>query len=355
LRELKGVEIEPSHFDLSQLPGYLTTGYSLVDENGREMRFSRDLEGLQRRYQHTAHQSFVEGGDASIERSGIKSWDFDSLPSAIPIKIDQYDTEAFPALVDCEDSVSITVFDDPGEAEQAHMEGVRRLLWLSIPGHRKLSKKPLPEWQTISLMYAAIGDLSNLQMAMFHKAQDQVFFLDKALPRDKQTFETLIMSESGKLPQVLVEIAGMVAGSLKQYREIRRFLASNKGTLHKATVHDVNQQLEWLVYEGYVDDIPVEWLTHVPRFLRGILVRLEQARLDPATDQLRQAKVAPLWNRFLTSDYVYSPTFERWRWMLEEYRISVFAQSVGTSSPVSPKRLDQVWQEVEYENRNNTG
>ena len=352
LSRLKGLQIEPAHFDLSQLPNYLTTGFSLIDENGREMRFSRDLEALQQRYQHLAHQSFVEGGDATIERQGLKSWDFDRLPVSIPVTIGRYQTEAFPALVDCDESVSIEIFDDPVEAEQAHMEGVRRLLWFAIPAHRKLSKKPLPEWQKISLMYAAIGDLSTLQLSMFHKAQDQVFFLDRPLPRNKRDFDRLIESEGGKLSSVLVEIADGVADSLTQYREILRFIDSNKKALHKGTVSDVKQQLDWLVYEGFVDDIPVEWLAHLPRFLRGILVRLEQARLDPSTDQLRQLKVTPYWQQFLFSEYEYSSSFERWRWMLEEYRISVFAQGVGTSIRISPKRLDQLWQEVEYENRN---
>lgn len=352
LSKLKGVKIEASHFDLSQLPDYLTTGFSLIDENGREMRFSRDLEELQQRYQHVAHQSFVEGGDTTIEREGLKSWDFEQLPHAVPIRIDQYDTEAYPALVDCDDSVSIAVFDDPGEAEETHMEGVRRLIWFAVPSHRKLSKKPLPEWQQISLMYAAIGDLSRLQLAMFRKAQDQVFFLGRALPRDKNAFEDLVEKEAGKLPRVLIEIAGLVAASLTQYRDILRFLESHQGALHRDTISDVRQQLDWLVYEGFVDDIPVEWLTHLPRYLRGILVRLEQARLDPETDQLRQAKVAPLWNRFLTSEFEYTATFERWRWMLEEYRISIFAQGVGTSSRISQKRLDKIWLDVEYENRN---
>ncbi len=352
LSQLKGVQIEPAHFDLSQLPAYLTTGYSLIDENGREMRFSRDLEALQRRYQHLAHQSFVEGGDTTIERKGLKSWDFDHLPVSIPVTIDQFETEAFPALVDCEDSVSIEVFDDPTEAEQAHREGVRRLLWFGNPAHRKLSKKPLPEWQKISLMYAAIGDLSTLQQSMIEKAQDQVFFLDRPLPRDKRTFERLLDAESGRLPGVLVEIADQVAGSLSLYRQILRFLEDHNDALDKGTISDVKQQLEWLVYEGFVDDIPVEWLVHLPRFLRGVSVRLEQARLDPSTDQLRQNKVKPYWHQFLYSEYEYTASFERWRWMLEEYRISVFSQGVGTSVRVSPKRLDQLWQEVEYENRN---
>ena len=339
-------KVDAAQFDLSQLPPYLHPGFSLRDDNDIEIGFDRDLAQLQDRFGHRAHQSFVERGDATIERDGLTRWDFDELPVSIPVRIGDYVTEAYPALVDCEDSVSIEIFDHREIAEAAHLEGVRRLLWLTLPAHRKLSRKPLPEWQKISLMYAAIGDLGALQLSMFHKAQDQVFFSSGELPRTRPQFDHLLRQQAPGLAAELANIADSVARSLEQYRSIRRFIDDNRGELHGDTLFDVNEQLEWLVYDGFVDDIPADWLLHVPRYLEAIQVRLEQARLDAATDRLRQQKISPFWQRYLAADFDYSPALEHWRWMLEEYRVSVFAQGLKTSLRVSAKRLELAWQEV---------
>lgn len=346
LSELKKIEVEPDDFDPSGLPEYLHLGLELVDERNQAIDFSRDLAHLQSEYGLRAHASFVERADLNIERQGIIKWDFDELPASIKVRIGDYETCAYPALVDCTDCAAVEIFDNKDEAEEAHLEGVRRLLFLSLPAHRKLLKKPLPEWQKISLMYAAIGDLSTLQLAMFHKAQDQVFFLDAAPVRSRAAFQRLLDEAAPRLPETLVEIAVCVSEILAEYRLIRRFMEEHLAELAKHTLEDVELQLDWLVYDGFIDDIPVQWLQHLPRFLRAISIRLKQAVIDPDTDRLRCQKIKPWWNRYLESEYEYSEQLEDWRWMVEEYRVSVFAQSLKTSIRISARRLEQAWQEL---------
>ncbi len=347
LSKLKGIEIYPYDFDFAMIPDYLKLGLELVDEHQRTIGFSRDLEGLQSEYGLRAHASFVEKGDANVERRGIRKWDFEELPDTVTVRVGSYQTEAYPALVDCSDSVAIEVFDCKDQAEQTHTEGVRRLLWLNLPAHRKLIRKPIPEWQRISLMYASIGDLSALQSAMFNKAQDQVFFYDKASVRSRTEFELLLSEAAPKLPNALAEIAGFVADALLEYRAIIQFMNQHQDELPELTAKDVRTQLEWLIYDGFVVDTPVEWLQHLPRFLRAITVRMEQARLDPDTDRLRLQKVSPWWNRYMDCEFEYSDEIENWRWMLEEYRVSVFAQGLKTSMRISSRRLDQAWRDIE--------
>jgi len=347
LNDYKSLDIQAADFDLSNLPKHLVIGLELVDEENKVIGFGRELETLKSQFGLRAHLSFVNKGDADIHRQGIKRWDFEPLPQSIPVKVGEYQTEAYPALVDCEDSVSIEVFDDEAQALTSHQEGVRRLLWLSLPAHRKLAKKPLPEWQRISLLYAAIGDLSALQTAMFYKAQDQVFFTGRSLARSRKEFESLLNDKAGLLPQTLLGIASAVAESLVKYRAILQFIEENKSALPGDTLDDVNEQLEWLIYDGFVDDVPVQWLPHVPRFLSAIKVRLEQAMLDPGTDRLRHGKVSCWWRRYLDCEYDYSEDLEQWRWMLEEFRVSVFAQGLKTSIRVSAKRLEQGWKALE--------
>jgi ATP-dependent helicase HrpA len=196
-------------------------------------------------------------------------------------------------------------------------------------------------------MYASIGDLSALQSAMFNKAQDQVFFYDKASVRSRTEFELLLSEAAPKLPNALAEIAEFVADALLEYRTIIQFMNQHQDELPELTAKDVRTQLEWLIYDGFVVDTPVEWLQHLPRFLRAITVRMEQARLDPDTDRLRLQKVSPWWNRYMDCEFEYSDEIESWRWMLEEYRVSVFAQGLKTSMRISSRRLDQAWRDIE--------
>lgn len=347
LGKLKGIEIDPNDFDFAALPEYLKLGLEVVDDRQRAVGFSRDLEGLQSEHGLRAHASFVAKGDPKIERRGIKKWDFDKLPETVTVKVGSYKTDAYPAMVDCADSVAIEIFDCKNQADQTHTDGVRRLLWLNLPAYRKLVRKPIPEWQRISLMYASIGDLSSLQAAMFNKAQDQVFFRDKAPVRSRMEFEQLLNNAAPKLPNALAEIAGFVADALIEYRAIKKFMDEHQDELPQLTTEDVETQLEWLIYDGFVEDIPVEWLRHLPRFLRAIMVRLEQAILDPDTDRLRLQKVSPWWNRYMGCEFEYSNELESWRWMLEEYRVSVFAQGLKTSMRISSRRLDQAWRAID--------
>ncbi|MGI9319496.1 MAG: DUF3418 domain-containing protein, partial [bacterium] len=346
LSELKEVTIGPRDFDTGALPTYLHLGFELVDEELNTIDFSRDLTLLQSEYGMRAHAKFVQQGNATIERQGITRWDFDDLPKSIVVNIGDYKTNAYPALVDCSDSVGIKVFDNESDAEQAHQEGIRRLLWICLPEQRKLLKKPLPDWQKISLMYAAIGDLPTLQLAMFRKAQDRVYFQSLDPVRTREAFEKLLREASPRLPDELVTIALSVRETLSRYRDIIRSIEKHKAELADFTLEDVRSQIEWLVYDGFVEETPAEWLVHLPRFLAAINIRLDHARIDPETDRLRWQKIMPWWNRYLECEYEYGRQFEYWRWMIEEYRVSVFAQSLKTSIRISPSRLEQAWQDA---------
>ena len=346
IRDGRGVGVSPGDFDPNRLPAYLRIGLRVVDERDRTVGFGRDLGALKSEHGQRAHASFVRSGDADIERSGIRHWDFDELPASIRVRVGEYEARAWPALVDCEDSVSIEVFDREEIARIAHRDGVRRLLWLTMPVHRKLLKRPLPDWQRISLMYATVGNVKALQLAVLHKAQDQVFFEGQPEVRSKRNFETLVVRRGPALPAAMETIAGHVAASLSNWRLLGEYIRNHEEELPAGTLKDVREQMEWLIYDGFVEDTPVGWLSELERFLRGIRVRLEQARLDPATDALRARRVTVWWRRYMDCEGQYGPALENYRWMLEEYRISVFAQGVGTSIRISDRRLEAAWQEV---------
>ncbi len=347
IAEVRGIDVSPADFDPSALPGFLRIGIAVVGEDERILGYGRDLEALQSEFGGRAHASFVDSGDAKIERDGITRWDFTDLPESIRVRVGEYETVAWPALVDCEDSVAIEVFDREEIARIAHRDGVRRLLWLTLPNQRRLLRQPLPDWQRISLLYAAVGDLSALQLAMLHKAQDRVFFEDEPVVRTRAAFESLVTRRASELPAMLETIARQVAATLAAHHTVRTWLGKHSGAISAETLADVREQVGWLVYDGFVDDTPARWLGELARYLEGVSVRLEQARLDPQTDLQRLARIKPWQQRFMTADYDYSEPLVAFRWMLEEFRVSVFAQGLGTSVRVSDRRLAVAWEEVE--------
>ena len=204
-------------------------------------------------------------------------------------------------------------------------------------------------------MYAAIGDLSALQDSMFRKAEDRVFFLEMEPVRTRAAFERLLYEAAPRLPEVLMEIAESVRNTLTEYRNIMRFIGEHESEIGSETLSDVRSQLEWMIYDGFVYDVPAQWLVHLPRFLKAISVRLEQAKIDPEADRLKGQKVMPWWRRFLESEIDYSEQLEHWRWMIEEYRVSVYAQTLKTSIKISSHRLEQAWRQLELHTSNPHG
>ncbi len=342
----RGCDIFPVDFDHQNLPAYLKLKIELVDENENVIAVGDSVSDLKERFRDAAQTQFAKNSDINIERTGIIQWDFDRLPATVDVAVGDQETKGYPALVDDQTSVSIRIFDTLEKAREEHLEGVRRLIFLNVPEHRKLMKKPIPDWQSISLLYASIGDLTSLQHAILRRSQDVVFFPDDDMIRDRDSFMALVKTRAGRVPATLASIAESVAKTLKMYRVIKQSLEQHSNSLPKPCVSDIQIQLQWLVYDGFMDDVNIEWLVHIPRFLQGIKQRINQALLDGGTDQLRQTRILPHWNRFLETELEYSETMESYRWLVEEYRISVFAQSLKTSRSVSARRLDHLWNQV---------
>ncbi len=347
----RGCDITPVDFDQKNLPAYLKLKIELVDENDNVLAVGDNVAELQGRFEGAAQSRFAKNSDTKIERHGIVKWDFDALPKSVEVLVGDQRTKGYPALVDCGASVSIKIFDTPDKAEVEHIEGTRRLIFLNVPEHRKLMKKPIPNWQSISLLYASIGDLNDLQHTILRRSQDVVFFADGKMVRDEKEFSALVKNHANRVPETLRSIAESVAQTLKRFREVKQALFQHEKMLPKLCVKDIGDQLQWLVYDGFLEDVNIHWLPHIPRFLQGIEQRINHAVLDGGTDQLRLDKVLPHWNRFLATEIEYGETMESYRWLVEEYRISVFAQSLKTSRSVSAKRLDQLWKKVVDESK----
>ncbi|PAT42880.1 ATP-dependent RNA helicase HrpA [Vandammella animalimorsus] len=275
------------------------------------------------------------------------SWDFGELPEIMEWGKGSRKLIGFPALVDQGDAVTIEVFDEPEAAAQVHRQGLARLFALHIKDALKYLEKNIPELQKMAVAYMPLGTLEELRAQIIAVALE-LAFLQEPLPINAGQFEQRLKDGRPRLSLLAQEVARLAGQILAEYAQIVRKLKDMKGA--EQAVADVRQQLERLMGKRFVQATPQAQLKHYPRYLKAMLMRLDKYREDPARDQARQGEIAPLearyWKLLAQRKGQQDAALQDYRWLLEELRVSFFAQQLRTPQPVSVKRLEKVWAQV---------
>ncbi|RMG38217.1 MAG: ATP-dependent RNA helicase HrpA [Gammaproteobacteria bacterium] len=366
LRQLTGVQIPEDQWHEERLDPYLRMRIRLVSADGMEtVAVSRDLLALQKEYGDLAQQGAgaVPVGDA-LEREGLRDWDLEALPERIERAAGNMQLTLWPALVDEGDSVALRCLDSQARAKQAHHAGVRRLLMLRMASTVRDLKKRIPNLQQLRLQYAKVppppggvakGGAPSLEEQILALAFDRAFLAtcDTQQIRDRAAFEACYEAGRAGLVEVFERTAGLVADILGGYQRIRKALGGMDQLNWLKPVADMQEQLDGLVYQGFLQEIPAEQLQQYPRYLAGIERRIDRLRSGGLAKDVRaMAEMAGIQQRWRERDRqarrkgLVDPRLEEIRWMLEELRISLFAQEVKTRYPVSVKRIDKRWQEL---------
>jgi ATP-dependent helicase HrpA len=253
----------------------------------------------------------------------------------------------FPALVDRGQHVVIEVFDEPELAAARHRAGLRRLVALQIRDALKYLEKNIPELQKMSVLFMPLGSADELREQIVDLALDRAF-LAEPLPTDATTFRRRIDEGRGRLALIANEIARSALQVLVEHAAAARKLKDTRPA--KETGDDIQAQLARLVPRRFLADTPRPQLAHLPRYLKGITMRLDKWRADPARDAARLAELRPLeqrfWRTLADRKGVSDPRLGEFRWLLEELRVSLFAQELRTPQPVSVKRLENAWSQL---------
>ncbi|HMB94719.1 MAG TPA: DUF3418 domain-containing protein, partial [Tepidisphaeraceae bacterium] len=251
--------------------------------------------------------------------------------------------------VDANNSVSLRVLDTPEAANQAMRAGLRRLFMLQTAGEVKSLARRLPIDQ-ICLHYATIGDCDELRNDLVTAAADRALFADETEVRSREQFIDRADAAWRRLPVVaeeLLEVAGQVLGS---YHALKLKLDERYPPLLTPAIAEMKTQLAELVPRGFLIKTPAVWLTHLPRFLQAMEIRwrkLKDAGL--ARDTQASTMIAPLWQQYVDrlaeqqKHGIVDPQMQIYRWMMEELRVSLFAQELRTSIPISVQRLQKQW------------
>ena len=284
------------------------------------------------------------------------SWDFGELPELMEIRKGGQTLIGFPALMDLGDAVGIEVFDEPEVAMARHREGLRRLFALQIRDALKYLEKNLPGLMSMATAYMQVGKtesgsgggtLEELRSQIIELALDRAFLADP-LPTDEPAFKKRVDEGRGRLTLISSEIARNAGLILTEYAAAARKLKDSRPPADVAT--DIGQQLQRLVPKRFLLTTPYAQLQHFPRYLKAVQLRLDKLRADPARDAAKFAELRPqdqrFWRMVAERKGVQDARLQELRWLLEELRVSFFAQELRTPQPVSVKRLDKAWAQL---------
>jgi ATP-dependent helicase HrpA len=288
------------------------------------------------------------------------AWTFGELPELLEIRKGGQTLIGFPALIDGGDAVTIEVFDEPETAAAKHRAGLRRLFALQIKDALKYLEKNIPDLQKMAVAYMQVGrtegtkdsatsggTLEELREQIIALALDRAFLLDP-LPTDEFAFKKRVEEGRGRLTLIATEVARLAGVILQEYAAAARKIKDSKNAA-EATA-DAAQQLQRLMPKRFLHAAPWDRLQHLARYLKAITLRLEKYRADPARDAARLAELRPLeqryWRLVAERKGVVDDRMLEFRWLLEELRVSFFAQELRTPQPVSVKRLDKAWAQL---------
>ncbi|GLS12864.1 ATP-dependent RNA helicase HrpA [Hydrogenophaga electricum] len=296
-------------------------------------------------------------GPATVAEQRHTAWDFGELPELMEIRKGGQTLIGFPALIDDGDAVRIEVFDEPEVAQARHRAGLRRLFALQIKDALKYLEKNLPGLQAMGVAYMNVGKtdsggakggdggtLDELKHQILDLALDRAFLTDP-LPADAAAFKARIDEGRGRLTLIANEIARQTGTILAEFAAAQRKLKDSKPPADVAA--DVQQQLQRLVPKTFLSATPYAQLQHFPRYLKAVQLRLDKLRGDPARDAAKFAELRPqdqrFWRLVAERKGVQDARLQEVRWLLEELRVSFFAQELRTPQPVSIKRLEKAW------------
>ncbi|MEY4733714.1 MAG: ATP-dependent helicase HrpB [Pseudomonadota bacterium] len=277
------------------------------------------------------------------------AWTFGELPELMEISKGGQTLIGFPALVDVQDAVTIEVFDEPDVAAAKNRAGLRRLFALQIKDALKYLEKNIPDLQKMAVAYMPLGTADELKIQIIDVALDRAFLLDP-LPNDEVTFKRRIEEGRGRLTLIANEVARLAGAILLEFGAATRKIKDTKNA-PDATA-DCTQQLQRLMPKNFMAATPWPQLQHYARYLKAITLRLDKYRADPARDAQRLAELKPqeqrYWRLVAERKGAQDARMLEFRWLLEELRVSFFAQELRTPQPVSIKRLEKAWGQLNH-------
>ncbi len=348
IRKKTGTDIHPDDWS-GEFSPHLKMNFSVIDDSGQELASGRDLAALRQQLGGAARITYGGGAeDSEFERTGLVEWSFGDLPEQVKFKRGGRELTGYPALVDAGESVDLRLLDTADAAASETRRGVVRLLRIALVAQFKQLDKDLAHETALALKFRNFGSAEQLREALINAIATRALLGDDDTPRKQKEFDKQKERAKPKVAVVKQALLRDVAEILDLHAQVAARL--NAKPQFTAAMRDETSHLAALVPPDFITATAWAHLRDLPRYLRGILKRLEKLPASEVRDSRGMASVLTLQNKYLARRAQVRgelpAVLDDFRWQLEELRISLFAQELKTPSPVSAKRLDKLWDEL---------
>ncbi|MCA3904205.1 ATP-dependent RNA helicase HrpA [Vibrio vulnificus] len=345
LRRMTGATVLREDWKLDQVPDHLKVTFRAVDERNRKLKEHKDLHELKESLKEKVQETLSKVADDDIEQQGLHTWSFGELPQVYQQKRGGYQVKAFPALVDNKDSVEIKLYETEQEQISAMRAGQRRLILLNVPSPIKYLHANLPNKSKLGLYFNPYGKVLDLIDDCIACGVDKLIEEQGGLVWEPEKFEALKEHVRAELGDTVVDIAKQVETILTTAFNINKKLKGKIDFTMAFALSDIKAQIEGLIFKGFATECGWKRLPDILRYMKAIERRMEKLPIDPNKDRLHMLKIESVVKDYkellnkIPKGLAVPENVKEIRWMIEELRVSFFAQQLGTPYPVSDKRV----------------
>ena len=345
LHRMTGVTVEAEHWHWEQIPSHLKMTFRVVDENGKKIAESMNLDELKFSLKDRVQESISAVADDGIEQSGLHIWSFAELPQCYEQKQRGFSVKAFPAIVDEKDAVGIKLFETEFEQAVAMQQGLRRLLLLNVPSPIKYLHEKLPNKAKLGLYFTPFGRVLDLIDDCIACAVDKLIADFGGFVWNEEGFDKLRDFVRENVNEVTVDIAQKVEQILTLTHQLNQRLKGKMDFTMAFALSDMKSQIAGLIYQGFVQKSGYARLPDLLRYLQAIDKRMDKLVQDMNRDRAAMLRVEQVQQAYqqllakLPKSKPISDEVAEIRYMIEELRVSLFAQQLGTKYQVSDKRV----------------
>ncbi|MGF1878841.1 ATP-dependent RNA helicase HrpA [Photobacterium frigidiphilum] len=345
LKRITGVTILREDWKAEQVSEHLKITYRVVDHKNRKLKESKDLYSLKDGLKEQVQETLSQVADDDIEQEGLKTWSFGALPECYQQKRGGFEVKAFPALVDNKDSVGIKLFETEEEQRMAMTQGQRRLVLLNVPSPIKYLHSNLPNKSKLGLYFNPYGRVMDLIDDCIACGVDKLIQQKGGLIWEPEQFAQTKEYVRAELGDTVVDVAQQVEAILTTAFSINKRLKGRVDLSMAFALSDIKAQVEGLIFKGFATECGWQRLPDILRYMKAIERRMEKLPIDPNKDRVQILKIDSVMSDYkellnkIPKGQAVPEKVKEIRWMVEELRVSLFAQQLGTPYPVSDKRV----------------
>ncbi|NTS77360.1 ATP-dependent RNA helicase HrpA [Catenovulum sp. SM1970] len=353
LLKMSGTRIEKDSWDLTQIPSHLTPTYKVVDEHNKTIAFGKSLDLLKQNLQGKVKKTLSQVAEKGIEQNGLTAWPENvELPVEYIQKRGNYEVKAFPALHDEGKTVAVKLFDEATLAEHFHLKGLVRLVCLNIPSPVSHLQNKLPNKAKLGLYFNPFGQVADLIQDCVEAVLLDFIAKQDITARNALSFEHLRDYCRTNLADSVLAVAEQVERVLTCANQVQKKI-KGKASFDTIQAHaDIKLQIDTLIFKGFVCFHGIDKLKDLERYMQALLKRAEKLAVDPVRDRLNRdvlesvGEQAKPYLSLLKQDRAKATEVMQLFYMIQELRVSLFAQNLGTAYPISAKRISAYIKEL---------